>query len=60
MGSQAERTCGKVTAGRPHKVGASRPHSPTFAHRYTRRNGRGAKQTMQPRALARGNKASNL
>ena len=33
------------------------PHIP---HRYTRRNSRGVKQTMQPRAPARGNKASNL
>ena len=37
----------------------SRPHGPTFMHRYNGRNSRGAKQTAQPRAPARGNKASN-
>ena len=51
---------GQATVSRPHKVVAGRPCGPTFMHRQTRRNGWGVKQTMQPRAPARGNKASIL
>ena len=45
---------GQAAASRPHKVVAGRPCSPTFAHRSTGRNGEGVKQTVQPRAPARG------
>ena len=51
---------GQAAASTPDKVVAGGPCGPTFVHRYTRRNSRGAKQTVQPRAPARGNKASNL
>ena len=51
---------GQTAASRPHKVEAGGLCSPTFMHRYTRRNGGGSNQTTQPRAPARGNKTSNL
>ena len=66
MGSQVERTCGKAVAREASEVAdcgtgqaVQQLADPVAPHLCIDKLGGGAKQTAQPRAPARGSKASN-